>query len=101
MHRYLEMFDQYEDFDTRKFGIVINQYRGEDLTFLEIGAKLNYPVLGYISKHGQYQKGNAFKNHRLMNEYVDILKALKIAAKKKKVLFEFAMGRFKRKDANQ
>lgn len=81
--RYLDMFEKYQDFDIRKFGIVINQYCGTDLTSIEINAKLKYPVLGYISKNNSYQEGNCFKNQKLMNEYVDILKALGIDAKKK------------------
>lgn len=101
LHKYLEMFDKYQDYDTRKFGIVITQYSSRDLTCMEIGAKLKYPILGYISKYEDYQEGNGFKNKQLMNEYVDILKALGIQAKKKRVLLESIPWIGKRKTVGQ
>jgi cellulose biosynthesis protein BcsQ len=89
LRRYLDTFEKYNDFDIGKFGIVVNQYSGKDLTSFEIEAKMNYPILGYISKHILYQEKNAFKSTKLMNEYVDILNAVNIEAKKKRNLMDF------------
>jgi len=83
-HRYFETFEKYNDFDVKKFGLVINQYSGKDLTSVELSAQSKYPILGYISKHQEYDEKNAFKNQRLMNEYVDVLKSMNIEAKKKR-----------------
>ena len=88
LERYLVNFEKYNDFDTRKFGIIINQYAGSDLTSIEIQSRLKFPVLGYISKHKEYEDSNAFKNTRLMNEYVNVLKAIGIEANKKSSIFD-------------
>lgn len=93
--RYLDMFGKYNDFDIRKFGIIINQYCGSDLTSLEITAKLKYPVLGYISYDSRYRKGNCFKNARSMNEYANLLKALGMEGKKKFLIRERVKELFK------
>lgn len=95
LQRYLRSFEKYDDFDTRKFGIVINQYSGNDLTSIEIGAKIKYPILGFISGHRDYHEINVFKNQVLMNEYVDILNALGVEAKKKGSILDWVKDRKK------
>lgn len=76
VNRYMDNFNKYSDFDTRRFSFVINKYSGEDLTFIEIEANLNGNIGGYISDNKTYSRGNAFSNKRLMNEYTPIIKHL-------------------------
>ncbi len=84
LNRYLDGFRSYNDFDLRKFYVVINEYTGNDLTFIEIESKVKANIIGYISKHKDYEKNNSFKSIPVMNEYVDILNAIGIDAKKQK-----------------
>jgi len=85
--RYLKGFEKYNDFDIRKFNIVINKYSGDDLTFLEIESKLNYPVIGYISEYKDYDKLNGFRNSKLIDEYIPILNKIDIKVNKKTNIF--------------
>lgn len=89
LKRCLETFEKYNDFDVSKFRVVINQYSAKDLTSIEIDAKLPYEILGYISRNNLYHDGNAFRNIKLMNEYIDILNAIDISTKKKKEPMEY------------
>ncbi|TAH62227.1 MAG: ParA family protein, partial [Gottschalkiaceae bacterium] len=87
-NRYLSIFEKYGDFDTRKFLFVINRYSGDDLTFIEIEAKLRGKIIGYISEHRDYRRGNAFNNKKLMSEYASILKSFGFNIEKKLSLKE-------------
>ena len=83
VNRYLDCFDKYGDFDVRKFKIVINHYRGNDPTSIEINSKCKYPVIGYLSKHKEYEDLDPFKKPRLINESLDILNGIGIRIKKR------------------
>lgn len=87
-NRYINTFEKYRDFDTRKFMYVINKYSGEDLTFIEIESKLEGQVIGYISEDKNYRKGNVFGNDKLMNEYIRILRGLGLSANRKLNFYE-------------
>lgn len=87
-NRYINAFDKYGDFDTRKFMYVINKYSGEDLTFIEIESRLNGQVIGYLSEDKAYRKGNVFGSQKLMNEYIGILRGLGLSANRKLNLYE-------------
>lgn len=88
INRYISTFEKYGDFDTRKFFFIVNRYSGEDLTFIEIESKLKGQIIGYISEHKDYMRGNAFENKRIMNEYISILKFLGLNAEKKLLFTE-------------
>gem|GEM_PF-3483632 len=96
-NRYITFFEKYNDFDIRKFFFVINKYSGEDLTFIEIEAKLKGQVIGYVSEHKDYRIGNAFNNKRVMNEYIPILQCIGLNAEKEVSLKERLFHRNKRK----
>lgn len=87
LNRYMSMFEQYDDFDTRKFKVVINKYSGDDLTCIETEPLLKNELLGYISNFKEYES-NGFKNKKLMDEYVPILNKLGIRAEKKKTILD-------------
>lgn len=87
-NRYINTFEKYEDFDTRKFMYVINKYSGEDLTFIEIESRLKGQVMGYLSEDKNYRKGNVFGNEKLMNEYIGIIRGLGLSANRKLKLHE-------------
>lgn len=89
VNRYLSTFEKYNDFDIKKFYAVVNHYSGDDLTSIELQAKLKIDIAGYINENNDYKAKNAFKNVKVINEYVDILNVLKIDAKKQKQSFRF------------
>ncbi len=87
-NRFINTSEKYGDFDIRKFLFVINRYSGEDLTFIEIESKLKGQIIGYISEHKEYRRGNAFESKKIMNEYISILKFLGLNAEKKLLFTE-------------
>lgn len=84
VNRYFENFERYNDFDTGKFRLIINNYTGNDLTSVEIEAMTKYPILGYISRINNYGD-NGFKNRKLLKEYNEILKSSGLMGNDKKV----------------
>lgn len=85
-NRYFEKFRQYNDFNilNRRFKFIINAYGDNDLTCVELEAKLKGEIAGYISYHQMLQKKNAFKEKKVINEYINILNAIGIRAEKQK-----------------
>lgn len=73
LDRYIENFNKYNDFDVRKFKILINKYDGNDLTSIEINSKTSYPVIGYISNFKECDKDNGFKSRKVLHQYEKIL----------------------------
>ncbi len=92
VNRYMEAFKRYNDFDIRKFRFLINRYGGDDLTFVELEAKLHGQIVGYVSNHKALDKGFKFKDKKIQNEYIDILNSLGMKATKHKR----SLGLFKR-----
>lgn len=87
VNRYIEAFKRYNDFDVRKFNFLINRFGGEDLTFVELEAKLQGRIIGYVSNHKALDKAFSFRDKRIQNEYIEILNAIGIkAAKHKRIL---------------
>ncbi len=94
VNRYMENFKKYNDFDTRKFSFLINRYSGNDLSYVELEAKLQNEIVGYISNHNIDKSiGNGFKDKKMINEYIGVLKKLEINVTKQKSIMEI----FKRK----
>ncbi|KAB3535638.1 AAA family ATPase [Alkaliphilus pronyensis] len=83
VNRFIKTFEMYDDYDIRKFKYVINKYNGEDLTFIEIDAKLHGDIAGYISYHRGLEKGNGFSNKKIINEYIDVLNSMGVRINKK------------------
>ncbi|MGV8149591.1 MAG: AAA family ATPase [Alkaliphilus sp.] len=94
LNRYTDMFKKYSDFDTTKFNFVVNKYYGSDLTSFEIESALEGNVVGYISNKKEYEKNSSFNTNKIINEYVDILKKIKVGVnlKKKHNLFSKKTG---------
>ena len=93
INRYIETFERYNDFDIRKFNFLINRYGGQDLTFIELEAKLKGKIVGYVTNHKALDRGNGFRDKRILNEYIEVLNLIGIKTKKHKKVFDF----FKRK----
>lgn len=90
LNRYLDNFKKYNDFDIRKFKVLINKFSGADLTSIEIESKVNNSVIGYISEFKDYDKQNGFKNKKLLREYISVLNKLGIeASEKRSFIFGF------------
>lgn len=100
VNRYITAFEEYKDFDVRRFKYVINRYGSEDLTFLELEAALKGEIAGYISENKGYRSGNVFDSPKLMREYDTILKSLgfKLSDKRNVNFVERLFSR--RKDKN-
>lgn len=94
VNRYIETFEKYNDFDTRKFRFLINCYGGDDLTFVELEAKIKGQIIGYIGNHKALEKGNGFKDKKIINEYIDALNSLGLKVKKQQKLL--SLNRFKK-----
>lgn len=90
--RYFGMFSKYNDFDLRKFHIVINKYGGKDFTSVEIASKLKYPILGYVGFDAKFHWGNCFSNRKQMKHFTGIVRAMDIPVRARKALFA-ARGR--------
>lgn len=89
VNRYIANFKEYNDFDIRKFNLIINQYSGNDLTSIEIQSKAMQPIMGYISYDKNYDRANVFNIPKKMNEYIGILNGIGIKAKKKNNIFNY------------
>ncbi len=87
VNRYMEAFKRYNDFDVRKFSFLINRYSGEDLTFVELEAKLQGRIIGYISNHKALDKAFGFRDKRMQNEYIEVLNSMGMKATKHKRVF--------------
>lgn len=97
VNRYIANFNEYNDFDIRKFKLVVNKYSGNDLTSIEIQSQAIRPIIGYISYDKKYDTSNLFNSTKRMNEYVDILNGIGIKAKKKSSIFKSFSNRDKSK----
>lgn len=98
VNRYVATFEEYRDFDVRRFKYVINRYGSDDLTFLELEAALKGEIAGYISDHKGYRKGNVFDSPKLMKEYDSILRSLDFKLTDKRSLKEALFSFRKKKD---
>ncbi len=77
LKRYVKTFDSYQDFNTRKFSTLINQYSHHHLTSPEIKSILDgLPIVGYITEDMKYNSGICFKDKKQKKEYDKVLKRM-------------------------
>lgn len=95
VNRYLSNFNEYNDYDIRKFYLVVNKYSGNDLTSIEIQSQAIRPIIGYISYNKNYDKLTLLNDTKTINEYIDVLNEIGIKIKKKRNIFKSIVGRQK------
>lgn len=95
VNRYLSNFNEYNDYDIRKFHLVVNKYSGNDLTSIEIQSQAIRPIIGYISYNKNYDKLTLLNDTKTINEYIDVLNEIGIKIKKKRNIFKSIVGRQK------